>query len=191
METRYILASRSPRRKELLSLILDDFEVISSDFDESSITISDPEELVKRLSHGKAISVAKEHDGIVIGADTVVVSPNGVVFGIPADREEALEMLSALSGDKHQVMTGVTLLDGEYQDCFCVKTDVYFRSLDQAEILSYLETGEPFDKAGGYGIQGKASLFVEKIEGDYFNVVGLPVTATYLSIKKWKKTKNL
>jgi len=190
MSTRYILASRSPRRKELLSLIVDSFEVITSDFDESRITAPDPEQLVKRLSGCKAKAVAEAQDGLVIGADTVVVSPEGRVFGIPQDREEAKRMLSLLSGRRHQVMTGVTLIDGVYEDCFCVKTDVFFRSIEPEEIDAYIETGEPFDKAGGYGIQGKASVFVEKVEGDYFNVVGLPVSAVYLAIKKWKKTKN-
>ncbi len=190
MSEKVVLASRSPRRRELLSLILDEFAVISSDFDESSITEQDPEKLVKQLSCCKARSVFSGDADLVIGADTVVVSPEGTVFGIPKDRQAALDMLSALSGRKHQVMTGVTLIAQGYEDSFCVKTEVFFRALEQAEKIAYIESGEPFDKAGGYGIQGKAAVFTEKIEGDYFNVVGLPVSAVYMAIKKWKKTKN-
>ena len=186
MKDRFTLASRSPRRRELLGLIRSDFQVISSDFDESSITESNPQKLVERLSCEKARAVAKAGYHPVLGADTVVVSPDGEVFGIPYDRADAGRMLRALSGKRHRVITGVTLLDGDYEDCFSVSTDVYFREITPTESDEYLDQMDWRDKAGGYGIQGKASIFVTKIDGDYFNVVGLPVSAVYLAIKNGK-----
>ena len=161
-----VLASRSPRRKQLLSLILESFEVRESHFDESTVIEEEPKKLVKQLSYQKAKSIVETDTALIIGADTVVVSPDGEIFGIPSDKEEALDMLRRLSGNRHQVITGVTLLCGSYRDTFCVKTDVYFRSLENEEIEEYVNSGEPFDKAGGYGIQGKAAIFVKKIEGD-------------------------
>ncbi len=191
MKNVFTLASRSPRRRELLGLIRSDFQVISSDFDEGGVTESTPKKLVERLSYEKARTVAKAGYRPVLGADTVVVSPDGEIFGIPRDRADAARMLHALSGKRHQVITGVTLLDGDYEDRFSVSTDVYFREITPTEFAEYLDQMDWLDKAGGYGIQGKASIFVQKIDGDYFNVVGLPVSAVYLAIKKWEKTKNL
>ncbi len=191
MKNVFTLASRSPRRRELLSLIRPDFQVVSSDFEEGSVTEPTPQKLVERLSYEKARTVANAGHCPVLGADTVVVSPDGEIFGIPRDRADAARMLDALSGKRHQVITGVTLLDGDYEDRFSVSTDVYFREITPMESAEYLDQMDWRDKAGGYGIQGRASIFVQKIDGDYFNVVGLPVSAVYLAIKKWEKTKNL
>ena len=168
-----ILASKSPRRKELLSLITRDFMAVSREVDE---TISDdmtPENAVLYLSRIKAEPFQNDND-VIIGADTIVVL-NGKILGKPTDEEEAFSMLKALSGKEHSVFTGVTLIFKE--------TKVKFYELSDGEISTYIKTGEPMDKAGAYGIQGYGSLFVEKIEGDYFNVVGLPVSALYRELQ--------
>lgn len=180
-----LLASKSPRRRQLLSLIFEEFQSVTSDFDESTVTENNPEELVKYLSFCKASAVSGRKEQLVIGADTVVVSPENKVFGIPPDEFVAYGMLRALSGKKHQVMTGVTLLYQGKVLTFCSKTDVYFRSLEEEEIWDYIRSGEPFDKAGGYGIQGKAAIFVEKIDGDFYNVMGLPVTDLYIAVQQF------
>lgn len=182
----YILASRSPRRKQLLSLLLNRFSVEVSHFDEKNIREDDPEMLVKKLSYHKAKTVAVRHpDATVIGADTVVVSPEGRIFGIPENETQAKEMLLALSGKAHQVITGMTLFRNEIYHTFACRTKVFFRLLEEDEITAYIQSGEPFDKAGGYGIQGKAAVFVSKIEGDFYNVVGLPVAALYDALRKF------
>ncbi len=176
------LASRSPRRKELLSFITEDFTVKVSHFDEEPLMKNagsmPPAELVKELSAGKAGAVFTElgspDDSLVIGGDTVVVSPEGEIFGIPKDWEDAARMLEALAGKVHQVTTGVTILGKEGKCSFSVTTQVEFYPLSPEEIGSYLDTGEPFDKAGAYGIQGYGSLLVKGISGSYDNVVGLP-----------------
>ena len=186
MGEKILLASCSPRRRELMALITDAFAVCSPDFDESSIRKKNPEKLAQLLSGHKAKSISCKSETLVIAADTVVAAPDGSIFGKPRDAHEASAMLHALSGKKHRVITGVTLLDGKYEDTFCVVTDVYFRLLEETEIAAYISSGEPFDKAGGYGIQGKAALFVERIDGDYFNVVGFPVSSVYLAVQKWK-----
>ena len=173
-----------------MSLITDAFTVCSPDFDESSIRERDPEKLVQLLSCRKAKSVSCGADMLIIAADTIVTAPDGSIFGKPKNAREASEMLHALSGKKHCVVTGVTLWDGEYEDTFRVVTDVYFRVLNDAEIAAYISSGEPFDKAGGYGIQGKAALFVERIDGDYFNVVGFPVASVYLAVQRWKDSRT-
>lgn len=179
-----ILASRSPRRKQLLSLIFPLFEVAESHFDESLIEENCPNLLVEKLSLCKAKAVRRMETDLVIGADTVVVSPDGAVFGIPQDHMEAFSMLHALSGKTHRVVTGVSLLCGALTVTFHVETKVFFRELDEGEMNAYICSGEPFDKAGGYGIQGKAAVFIEKIEGDFYNVMGLPVAALYQTLKK-------
>ncbi len=179
------LASRSPRRKELLSRITPDFTVKVSRFDEAPLMAQagsvPPEELVKALSAGKARAVWEElgapAEGLVIGGDTVVVSPDGEVFGIPEDREDAARMLRALSGRTHRVSTGVTILGREGTRSFSATTLVEFYPLDEGDIAAYLDTGEPFDKAGAYGIQGAGSLLVRGIRGSFDNVVGLPAAA--------------
>ncbi len=169
-----ILASQSPRRKELLELFRIPFVIRAADIDEAMDPEKDPYDEVARVSRRKAQAVAREAEDTVIAADTVVVC-QGEVLGKPRDEAEAERMLTLLSGREHQVMTGLTLLRG--QRCITVTevTDICFRPLTQKEILAYIRTGEPMDKAGAYGIQGGAALFAPRITGDYFNVVGLPV----------------
>lgn len=184
------LASKSPRRKELLQLITEDFTIVSSDFDEKEVGICVPDEYVKKLASGKAAHANCPDDGIVIGCDTVVVSPEGRIFGKPTDEMDATGMLMELSGRAHTVITGVSLRCGEKETTFSVATKVYFYPLTLEEIRAYLACGEYADKAGAYGIQGKGSLLVEKIEGDYFNVVGLPVAALSRALDAWKNSLN-
>lgn len=176
MKDKIILASASPRRRELLSLITTDFEVTTADVDETTDENETAENTVMMLSSKKASAVSVLNRGrIVIGADTIVVC-DGKILGKPESRENAKEMLRMLSGRTHQVLTGVTITDGEKTETFFVASDVTFFDLTDEEISAYVETGESDDKAGSYGIQGKGSLLVEKICGDYFNIVGLPVS---------------
>lgn len=177
-----ILASNSPRRKELLSLITIDFTVRSADVDETLPEGISPEDAVVYLSELKARAVFNGVD-TVLGADTVVVL-DGKILGKPRDDDEAYSMLRALSGRKHFVYTGVTLLHPKKSSGFFRETEVYFNELSDEEIWAYIKTGECRDKAGAYGIQGYGSRFVSKINGDYFNVVGLPVSAVYQAIKE-------
>lgn len=169
-----ILASKSPRRKELLSLITENFVIKSAEVDESLPKGIQPDKAVEYLSKIKAEPFRNDED-IIIGADTVV-SIDGVILGKPKDRSDAFQMLKMLSGKYHSVFTGVTIITPDSTKTFSVETRVKFFELTDREINDYLDTGEPFDKAGAYGIQGKGSLLVEKIDGDYFNVVGLPVS---------------
>ena len=172
-----ILASQSPRRKELLERMgIQDFETISPNVDESAFHGLPPEELVRRLSAEKAAAVAGKvgEDAIVIAADTVVALEGGVL-GKPADELDAFKMLSALSGVRHQVYTGVTVCRGGEKQTAHEVTDVTFRELSEREIEDYISTGEPMDKAGAYGIQGYGALLIQGISGDYYNVMGLPV----------------
>ena len=172
-----ILASQSPRRKELLERMgIRDFETISPNVDESVFHGLPPEELVRRLSAEKAAAVAGKvgEDAIVIAADTVVAL-EGAVLGKPADELDAFKMLSALSGVRHQVYTGVTVCRGGEKQTAHEVTDVTFRELSEEEIEHYIATGEPMDKAGAYGIQGYGALLIQGISGDYYNVMGLPV----------------
>ncbi|OUN05450.1 septum formation inhibitor Maf [Flavonifractor sp. An92] len=172
-----ILASQSPRRRELLERMgLTGFQVISPDVDENLGEELPPAELVSRLSRRKAQAVAAKagQDALVIAADTVVAL-EGTILGKPADELAAFRMLSALSGARHQVYTGVTVLRGEEAYTEYEVTDVTFRELSEGEIEDYIRTGEPMDKAGAYGIQGYGALFIEGIQGDYYNVMGLPV----------------
>lgn len=181
---RIVLASKSPRRQELLKNLKIEFEVSASEFDEKAVPADSmkPAEYAMTLASGKAAAVAgkleKGRDAIVIGADTIVVL-DGHVLGQPDDAKDAARMLRMLSGRANEVVTGVAVImtrNGEMTvHGGFESTLVYFRKLTDADIESYIATGEPMDKAGAYGIQGFASLFVEKIEGCYFNVVGLPV----------------
>ena len=172
-----ILASQSPRRKELLERMgIKDFETISPNVDESAFHGLPPEELVRRLSAEKAAAVAGKvgEDAVVIAADTVVAL-EGAVLGKPADELDAFKMLSALSGVRQQVYTGVTVCRGGEKQTAHEVTDVTFRELSEREIEDYISTGEPMDKAGAYGIQGYGALLIQGISGDYYNVMGLPV----------------
>ncbi len=169
-----ILASKSPRRKELLSFITTDFTVKSADVDETLPQGITPDKAVEYLSKIKAEPLKNEND-IVIGADTVVAL-DGKILGKPRDEADAFATLRMLSGKEHSVFTGVSVIKGEKIETFSVQTKVKMFDLTDEEIEEYIETAEPFDKAGSYGIQGKGSLLVEKIDGDYFNVVGLPIS---------------
>ena len=169
-----ILASQSPRRKELLGLFGIPFEIRVADIDETMDPSVPATEEVARVSRLKALATPKGQEDVVVAADTIVVC-EGRVLGKPHDAQEAKQMLSLLSGRDHQVMTGVTVLFGEKEAVFTEITDLHFRPLSQREIDRYIATGEPMDKAGAYGIQGGAALFCEKMAGDYYNVMGLPV----------------
>ncbi len=192
--TKLILASASPRRQELLKNIGLDFEVIPSTVDEHINDKLTPEEIVLELSALKANDIASKvgQDAIVIGADTIVVYQNKIL-GKPVDVEDAFNMLRMLSGQVHHVLTGFTLI--RTKDAFTVKdyqkTLVKFRALSDGEIKEYIQTGEPLDKAGAYGIQKIGSLIVEKIEGDYFNVVGLPLMKLAMTLNKDFEVKVL
>ena len=171
---RLILASGSPRRKELLGLFGVPFTVHPADIDETMDPAWSAFDEVARLSREKALAVPREKDDLVIAADTIVVC-EGKVLGKPHTTVEAREMLTLLSGRDHQVMTGCTVLRGSIAETFTEVTDLHFRPLSRKEIDRYIATGEPMDKAGAYGIQGIGALLVSGIDGDYFNVMGLPV----------------
>ena len=169
-----ILASASPRRKELLGLFHIPFEIRVADIDEAMDPGKSPFDEVARVSRLKALAVNREDNDTVIAADTIVVCC-GRVLGKPKSEEDAVEMLRLLSGRDHQVMTGVTVLRGETCETFTEVTDIHFRELSDREIRAYVATGEPMDKAGSYGIQGGAALFCTHMVGDFYNVMGLPV----------------
>ncbi len=169
-----ILASASPRRKELLGLFQVPFTIRAADIDEAMDPEKSPFEEVGRVSRLKALAAPHEIGDMVIAADTIVVC-QGRVLGKPRDKAEAAAMLRLLSGRDHQVMTGCTVLYGDSCETFTEVTDLHFRVLTEAEISRYVESGEPMDKAGAYGIQGGAALFCERLAGDYYNVMGLPV----------------
>ena len=169
-----ILASQSPRRRELLGLFRIPFQVRVADVDEKMDPNLDPAQEVARVSRLKAEAIPREAGDVVVAADTIVVC-QGQVLGKPRDEKDAQRMLELLSGGFHQVMTGLTVLCGDQAVTCTEVTDIYFRPLETREILDYIRTGEPMDKAGSYGIQGGAALFAEKLVGDYYNVMGLPV----------------
>ena len=176
---KFILASASDRRKELLSRIISDFEVKISDFDEGTVEISkNIEKYVKTLAEGKAKSVALNctNDSIIIGADTVVVIGDNIL-GKPRDKDDAFRMLKLLSNNVHKVYSGVAVINKKKQvmQSKSLYTEVYFSELSDEEIWKYIDTGECLDKAGAYGIQGYGGVFVKKINGCYYNVVGLPL----------------
>ncbi len=169
-----ILASASPRRRELLGLFGLPFVIRVADIDETMDPEKPPFEEVGRVSRAKALAVPREEGDVVIAADTIVVC-EGTVLGKPRTKAEAAQMLRLLSGRDHQVMTGCTvLLDGK-AETFTEVTDLHFRPLGEREIAAYVASGEPMDKAGAYGIQGGAALFCQRMVGDYYNVMGLPV----------------
>ena len=169
-----ILASQSPRRKELLGLFRIPFTVRVADIDETMNPSAAPYSEVARVSRLKALAIPREPDDVVVAADTIVVC-EGNVLGKPHSEDEAKEMLRLLSGRDHQVMTGMTVLRGDSAAVVTEVTDLHFRELTDKEIDAYVATGEPMDKAGSYGIQGGAALFCQRMEGDYYNVMGLPV----------------
>lgn len=178
-----ILASGSPRRKELLLQIGMEFEIEKAKGEEI-ITSQDPSEAVKELSAQKALEVAKRSDGtVIIGADTVVAA-EGRILGKPKDRKDALRMLGLLQGKEHQVITGVTVLLKNTAQIisFAEVTKVRVAPMTKAQMERYVDSGESVDKAGAYGIQGKFAVYVSGIEGDYNNVVGLPVGRLYREV---------
>ncbi len=170
-----ILASASPRRREILEHIGASFTIIPATGPENPPENATGAEVAMALSAAKAQEVAAAHPGsVVIGADTVV-EVDGVLLGKPHDAEDAARMLRLLSGREHHVFTGVTVMRDDTIISRAEKTGVFFRALSEREIAAYIATGEPMDKAGSYGYQGYAGLFIEKIDGDYFNVIGLPL----------------
>ncbi len=169
-----ILASQSPRRRELLGLFGIPFSVRVADIDETMDPAKAPFDEVARVSRCKALAIRREEGDVVIAADTIVVV-EGQVLGKPRSEEDAFRMLRLLSGRDHQVMTGVCVLCGDQERVFTEVTDLHFRDLTDGEIRRYIATGDPMDKAGSYGIQNGAALFCEKMNGDYYNVMGLPV----------------
>ncbi len=185
MKPRLILASGSPRRRELLERMGLAFTVQAADVDETLSPGLTAREQVERLSRLKAQAVAETltEDAVILSADTVVVL-DGRLLGKPRDPADAERMLTALSGRSHRVLTGVTVWTSAGMRTQCEETEVYFRALDREEIQAYVATGEPMDKAGAYGIQGYGALFVEKLVGDYYNVVGLPVCAAALMLRR-------
>ena len=178
-----ILASASPRRRELLGLFHVPFEIRVADIDETMDPEKAPFDEVARVSRLKALAVPREDGDAVIAADTIVVC-GGKVLGKPRSEAEAMEMLSLLSGRDHQVMTGCTVLAPTGSRTFTEVTDLHFRELSEAEICRYVASGEPMDKAGAYGIQGGAALFCQRMTGDYYNVMGLPVCALYECLRE-------
>ena len=174
-----VLASGSPRRKEILENMNLKFDIIKSEIEETTLENESPEDLVKRLSYEKAHDIAtRNRDSIVIGADTVVVLDNNVL-GKPKDKEDAFNMLKKMSGREHDVITGISILclDSKKEIIdFCV-SKVKFKNLSDEDIYSYIATGECMDKAGSYGIQGLGGILVEYIKGDYFNIVGFPISS--------------
>ena len=178
MEQKLILASGSPRRKELLSQLGYQFSVIRTDVEETQSLGETPIQYVERLSQDKALAGLEiESDAVVIGSDTIVVCDNRVMEK-PNNLDQAKQMLMSLSNRAHQVMTAVTIVSSEQQETIVVTTDVWFKPLSEEEIEQYWQTGEPCDKAGAYGIQGIGGRFVTRIEGSYHAVVGLPLFET-------------
>ena len=178
-----VLASASPRRKELLGLFRIPFEIRVADIDETRDPKTAPFDEVARVSRLKAAATPRKDGDVVVAADTIVVC-EGRVLGKPRSEAEAAAMLRLLSGRDHQVMTGVTVIrDGRVQT-FTEVTDIHFRELSDREIDRYVATGEPMDKAGAYGIQGGAALFCTRMVGDYYNVMGLPVCRLGLVLRE-------
>ena len=178
-----ILASASPRRKELLGLFRIPFVIRVADIDETMDPEKTPFDEVGRVSRAKAQAVQRQAGDVVIAADTIVVC-EGKVLGKPRDTAEAKAMLRLLSGRDHQVMTGCTILSGDRAETFTEVTDLHFRALSDREIARYVASGEPMDKAGAYGIQGGAALFCQRMVGDYYNVMGLPVCRLWEVLRK-------
>ena len=187
---RLILASGSPRRRELMGVFGVPFTVRSADIDETMDPQKPPYEEVARLSLQKALAVPRAPEDVVVAADTVVVC-QGKVLGKPKTQERAMEMLRLLSGREHQVMTGCTVLRGEKHVTFTEVTTLHFRPLTEREIRRYAESGEPLDKAGAYGIQGGGALFCTGMEGDYYTVLGRPLCHLGQVLKKMVPEWNL
>lgn len=188
---RVILASKSPRRKELMDILNEKYEVIVSDVDETLENGLSPEEQAKKISYRKAKKVFDETTGdrIVIGSDTMVVK-DGKIYGKPKDREDASKMLKKLQGTKHEAITGLAILvekDGKYQEYLDYDmTEVYFKEMSDEEIINWIDKGKALDKAGAYAVQGEFMVFIEKIHGNYTTVMGLPIHKVYDFLKLYK-----
>jgi septum formation protein len=182
-----LLASKSPRRRELLTMLGLDFTVAVADIDETMDPALSPAEAVCAVSRKKAAAIAAQAgpDDVVIAADTVVVVDD-LILGKPRDEADAARMLKLLSGREHRVITALTLRRGDQEISEPVITTVRFRAMTDAEITAYVKTGEPMDKAGAYGIQGMGAIFIEGISGDYYTVMGLPLCALSRHLKTFE-----
>lgn len=180
-----ILASQSPRRKELLSLLNVKFEAIPADIDEEIDPNNDLVKEIEKLSYQKANHIFKDHkDALVIGADTIV-KINNQVLGKPKTYEQAKQMLAMLSNNTHEVVTGVTIISGDKIETFSEIAKVTFYPLTEQEIDEYVKTNEPMDKAGAYAIQGIGAKFIKCIEGDFYTIMGLPIGELYHRLQKF------
>jgi septum formation protein len=184
----FVLASASERRQELLKRIVEDFKIVISNFDETSVNFGgDCDEYVKVLALGKAREVADrtKDESMVVGSDTIVYH-NGKILGKPKDEQDAYNMLKSLSGSSHKVYSGIAVINTASNeikmDSVC--TEVFFSTLSEEQISRYIASAEPMDKAGAYGIQGNGGIFVEKIHGCYYNVVGLPLNRLYFMLRE-------
>ena len=183
---KFILASSSPRRKDLLKYLEIDFTVISSDIEEIIDRSLSNEDVVMSLAYQKAYDVSLTNkDTYILGFDTLVIL-DGVPLGKPKDRLEAFKMLKSLSGRKHLVLTGVAIVKNDYKDLFFDHAEVIFNEMSDSEINEYLDTDEPFDKAGAYGIQGYGAKYIRYIKGDYYSVMGMPIQKLYNKIRDLK-----
>ncbi len=185
-----VLASASPRRQELLRLITEDFTVCPADVDETIPADISPQAAARYLAEIKAKAIAAQFpDAVIIGSDTTVLLED-TILGKPETPERTAEMLRRLSGTTHEVITGVALAQGKRCESFCTVTKVKFYKLTETKIQQYIATGEPLDKAGGYGIQGYGALFVESLNGDYYSVVGLPIAPLARALEQWERLGN-
>lgn len=182
----FVLASKSPRRKELLQFVIPHFDTAVSHINERDINLSSPDELCHELAKSKALDVFKDYPyHCVIGSDTMV-AVDGMLLGKPKDKDEARSMLMSLSDKAHSVFTGVYIAAPNISTGFVCETKVHFIPLSEDMIQDYINTDEPYDKAGGYSIQGGASKFCDWLHGDYYNVMGLPVSALFTKLKELK-----
>ena len=181
----FILASQSPRRRELLAMLGLEFEIFTADIDETMDPALSAEDAVAAVCERKARAVGEGHPGrLIVAADTIVVV-DGKILGKPHCEDEARQMLHSLSGRSHRVMTGFCLWRDGACETHVETTKLWFRDLSDGEIDAYVATGSPMDKAGAYGIQDQAAVFVQRLEGDYYNVMGLPLCALTQALRKW------
>ncbi len=185
MQASFILASASPRRRELLGALIPGFQIIPSEVDEEPLDGESPGDHVLRLAREKALAVSRVYpDRWVLGADTIVVI-DGEMLGKPETPAEARRMLAKLSGREHMVITGFALVKGDAVIANeCVRSDVLFKEISKNEMEWYTQTDEPYDKAGGYAVQGKAAFFIKEIRGSYTNVIGLPLCEVVSAMEK-------
>lgn len=191
MAKNLILASGSPRRKNLLTVTGFEFQIIKSNYEEDMTIDMNPQDLVQFLALNKAKDVAKNNQGVILAADTFVVF-NNKILGKPKDKEDAKKMLRILSGKTHQVMTGIAIIDTQTknQSSKIVISDVTFRNLSDKDIENYVNTGEPMDKAGSYAVQTNNASLVENINGDYTSIIGLPIGKVIEELKKFDIIPN-